>query len=278
MSCNYPTTIDIKLNGVKTGVLRTVPCGQCLGCRMERARQWAARIMHEAQCHNEACFLTLTYDDKNLPENSSLDKTHVPLFIKRLRKSIEPVKIRYFQCGEYGEDNERPHYHMILFGWSFPDKKFFTKSGENNLYISEKLTNLWGLGFANIGSVTFDSARYVAKYCVDKLTGDLGKEAYDSKNRIPPFVTMSRRPGIGALWYNKFKSDVYPHDEVIVNSASCRPPRYYDRLLEAENPQLFNKIKEKRVSKAELKSIDDQRLRDREVILKQKTKKTRNKV
>lgn len=270
MSCNYPTNIALKLNGVKTGELQTVACGQCMGCRLERSRQWAVRITHETKCHDETCFLTLTYSDENLPKNSSLVKTHVPLFIKRLRKSLEPKKIRYFQCGEYGEQTKRPHYHMILFGHEFPDKKYLKKSGENTLYTSEKLDKLWTYGHCQIGDVTFDSARYVAGYCVDKLTGELGLQEYENTGRIPPFATMSKQPGIGALWLDSFVDDVYPSDEVLSNGYPALPPAYYDKYLEKTNPELFRKIKENRISRAALKTVEDQRLRDREVILKRK--------
>lgn len=270
MACNYPINVALKINGIKTGELQTVGCGQCMGCRLERSRQWAVRITHEVKCHEENCFLTLTYNDENLPQNGSLVKEHMQLFFKRLRKSIEPVKVRYYQCGEYGSRTQRPHYHCILFGYDFPDKRYLKKSGDYSLYTSERLDALWTYGHCQIGEVTFDSARYVAGYCVDKLTGDLGVEAYQSTGRIPPFSTMSRRPGIGALWLDRFSDDVYPSDEVISNGHAAKPPVFYDKWLKVNNPELFRKIKEDRISSAELKSIEDQRLRDREEILKRK--------
>lgn len=272
MACNYPITIALKLNGIKTGELQTVACGQCMGCRIERSRQWAVRITHETKCHDENCFLTLTYNDENLPENGSLVKEHMQLFIKRLRKSIEPKKIRYFQCGEYGSQTHRPHYHMILFGHEFPDRKYLKKSGDNILYTSETLDDLWTHGHCQIGDVSFDSARYVAGYCVDKLTGDRGLEAYQATGRVPPYATMSRRPGIGALWLENFASDVYPADEVISNGHAALPPAFYDKWLEKHDPELFRVIKEDRKEKALSKNIEDQRFRDREEILKRKLK------
>lgn len=270
MACNYPTTIALKINGIKTGELQTVACGQCMGCRIERSRQWAVRITHEVKCHEDNCFLTLTYNDENLPKNGTLVKEHMQLFFKRLRKSIEPVKVRYYQCGEYGSRTQRPHYHCILFGYDFSDKKYLKKSGDYSLYTSERLDALWTYGHCLIGEVTFDSARYVAGYCVDKLTGDLGLEAYQATGRIPPFSTMSRRPGIGALWLEKFASDVYPADEVISNGHAAMPPAFYDKWLEKNKPALFREIKENRISAAESKTIEDQRFRDREEILKRK--------
>ena len=99
-----------------------LPCGQCIGCRLEKSRQWAMRIAHESSLYDQNCFLTLTFSDEHLPQNLSVSKRDLQLFMKRLRKHFAPRKIRFFQCGEYGELNMRPHYHSILFNVDFPDK------------------------------------------------------------------------------------------------------------------------------------------------------------
>ena len=100
----------------------SLPCGQCSGCRLERSRQWAMRCVHEAAAYDCNAFITLTYDEENLPADGSLNYDHFQLFMKRLRKAIEPNKVRFYMCGEYGEENGRPHFHACLFGYDFPDK------------------------------------------------------------------------------------------------------------------------------------------------------------
>ena len=159
-----------------------IPCGQCIGCRLERSRQWAIRCMHESSLYDDNCFLTLTYDNTNLPHvldketgelKPSLNKRDIVLFLKRLRKSYPDIKIRFFQCGEYGEvcyyckqakrscicgnykpDLGRPHHHVLLFNFNFADRKFFRSVNGQLLYRSAELERLWPLGLSAIGSVT----------------------------------------------------------------------------------------------------------------------------
>lgn len=218
-----------------------LPCGQCVGCRLERSRQWAVRCMHEASLYSDNSFLTLTYSDQNLPSNSSLVKSDFQDFMKRLRKSIAPKRVRYYHCGEYGSLFKRPHYHALLFGHDFADKRVFSSTDKHSLYTSDTLSMLWPAGFSIIGEVTFESAAYVARYVMKKVTGDRASEHY--AGRQPEYTTMSRRPGIGQGWYAKFKADVYPHDRVIVRGHATRPPRFYDNLLEREDPSTLALLK-----------------------------------
>jgi hypothetical protein len=95
-----------------------LPCGRCIGCRLERSRQWAVRCVHEASLHEKNCFITLTYSPENLPKDGSLDVSHFQKFMKRFRKRFGPG-IRFFHCGEYGESLSRPHYHACIFGFDF---------------------------------------------------------------------------------------------------------------------------------------------------------------
>lgn len=259
-----------------------VPCGQCIGCRLERSRQWAVRIMHESQMYEDNCFITLTYNDDNLPEDQSLNKRDLQLFMKRLRKhggKEGKEKIRFFACGEYGEETLRPHYHACLFNYDFRDKIYLKTVNGNKLYHSDLLSKLWPFGFNTIGSLTFDSAAYVARYVTKKLTGKgiekakavfglspynrcdmLTGELYDV---LPEFQTQSLKPGIGKTWYEKYQGDCYPSDEVIVNGKKTKPPRYYDTLY----PDIES-IKEKRVKRAEKRAWDNtpKRLRIKETI------------
>lgn len=236
------------------GVPIDLPCGQCIGCRLERSRQWAVRCMHEAQLHEENSFLTLTYDDEHLPSDGSLCLQDFQKFMKRLRKSEREKKIRFFHCGEYGENFGRPHYHALLFGYSSPDRKFFSERGGNKVYSSDKLSRLWPFGYVVEGDVTFESAAYVARYVMKKVTGELAEAHYGS--RKPEYTTMSRRPGIGTRWFEKFKADVYPRDRVIVRGSSSRPPRFYDGLLGREDPSTLALLKIRR-EKDSARFVDD---------------------
>ncbi len=207
------------------------------------------------------------------------------LFLKRLRKKYKNA-IRYFQCGEYGEKNLRPHYHIILFGHDFEDKKFWQLSNGVPLYRSKALEGLWTLGFSTVGDVTYESAAYVARYITKKITGDLAEKHYESINKEtglvsqlkPECVTMSRRPGIGREFYNKNKNDIYSVDAVIFKRGNkiikAVSPRYYDNIYDKENPEDFKKIKAKRKNKGLLKQKDntDERLLVRENLENKKAK------
>lgn len=239
-----------------------VPCGKCIGCKLERSRQWAMRIVHEASLYEQNSFLTLTYDDKNLPQNGSLVKSDYQKFMKRLRKSVSPKRVRFFHCGEYGEKLGRPHYHSILFNHDFIDKSLYkTTSRGDRLYTSEALSNLWTAGHALIGEVTFESAAYVARYTIEKInvsakSPDRIKKQWEEKYlvskktgelREPEYVTMSRRPGIGKNWFEKYTSDIYPQDYAIIRGMKVRPPKYYDGLYEQIEPTNYLCIKKNRI-------------------------------
>lgn len=227
-----------------------LPCGQCVGCRLERSRQWAVRCLHESKLHEQNCFITLTYDDANLPPGGSLRYEDFQLFMKRLRKFAR-VPVRFYMGGEYGERLERPHYHAILFGFDFADKKYFrrTSAGER-IFTSASLERLWPFGLSSIGSVTFESAAYIARYCVQKVNGDLAKRHYETItddgeviDRLPEFNHMSLKPGIGSGFFSRFRSDVYPRDYVVVRGVKQKPPKYYDKLLDRDDPDLLESLK-----------------------------------
>lgn len=207
-----------------------IACGQCVGCRLERSRQWAIRCVHEASLYDDNCFITLTYSDDHLPVDGSLNVEHFQKFMKRLRKRFPERKIRFFHCGEYGEENGRPHYHACIFNLDFEDKVHFKTDNGNRLYTSETLQTLWPFGFCPIGDLTFASAAYVARYIMKKVTGDDADQHYQGKK--PEYVTMSRRPGIAKGWLEKYKTDIYPNDYVVVNGKKVGVPKYYDSLLE----------------------------------------------
>jgi len=232
----------------------TIPCGQCIGCRLERSRQWAIRCVHEASLHSSNCFLTLTYSDEHLKSNS-LIKRDLTLFFKRLRK-VYGNGIRYYACGEYGDLYSRPHFHVCLFGLDFADKKFYSLNHGFPLFNSESLFSIWTYGYSTIGAVTFESAAYVARYIMKKQLGKGAKDYYSSKGLVPEYTVMSRRPGIARDWFLKYSSDVYPADEVVLRGMKLRPPRFYDLIYDLQSPTIFAKIKARRVKRA-LASTDN---------------------
>lgn len=245
-----------------------IPCGSCIGCRLEKSRQWAIRCVHEAQMHDENCFITLTYNDEHVPENGTLVLRDYQLFMKRLRKKYSEKTIKFFHCGEYGENCAkckkhftkctcykyekglgRPHYHALIFGFDFPDKIIHHKVNNNTLYTSAILEGLWRKGFALIGHVTFESAAYVARYVIKKMNGFGSEEYYGEKK--PEYITMSRNPGIGSKWFEKYKSDVFPSDQIIINGKAVKPPKYYDLKLEKDYPEEFKKLRAERTERGE---------------------------
>ncbi|WNK14368.1 MAG: replication initiator protein [Microvirus sp.] len=230
-----------------------LPCGTCVGCRLERAREWAVRCMHESKLYASNAFVTLTYDDENLPKNGSLVPERFVLFMKRMRYYYSGI--RFFHCGEYGDRTERPHHHALLFNCELPDGVFLStgESGER-LYRSDFLERAWGHGNVSFGAVTFESAGYVARYSMKKLRGAAGLRYYG--DRVPPYGTMSRRPGIGHDWALRFMPDWYRDDALIVNGVESKPPRYYDSLYEKFAPEAMRRVKAARV-RAALDSPDN---------------------
>ena len=151
-----------------------LPCGKCIGCKMERSRGWAIRCVHEGKMHSENCFLTLTYDNDHLPSNGTLVVRDLQLFLKRLHNHLLRKRgfgVRYFGAGEYGDESQRPHYHVLLFGFRWPDLRFWKGRKPFQQYRSEFLEQIWTAGFSTVGSVTPQSAQYVAKYSVKVKDG-----------------------------------------------------------------------------------------------------------
>lgn len=235
MTCYNPVSGFRTPHGVVFSALRRhdilgpieIACGQCLGCRLRRAQDWALRVMHEAQMHDENCFVTLTYRDEALPAGGSLQYSDFQLFMRRVRK-WRPA--RFFMCGEYGPETLRPHYHACLFGVSFDDQVVAGKSGAGKVfYRSARLDSFWQLGHATVQPLTPASAAYTARYVVDKVTGD-GAAAYYG-DRVPEFSHCSLKPGIGATWFARYGSDVFPRDYAVMDGQEKAVPKYYDRLI-----------------------------------------------
>lgn len=277
---------------------RTVACGQCLGCRLDKSREWAARIVHEAAGYDQNCFITLTYrewedctDEQlkkgwHVPADGSLRKDHFQKFMKRLRKKFERSGIRYYHCGEYGDKLNRPHYHACLFGLDFSDKELLKESEGIYLFTSETLEKLWPYGFSTVGQLTFESAAYCARYVVKKITGRQSHEHYLRCDEYgvaywlePEYSTMSRGGtgadgvqlgGIGKGWYEEYKTDVFPSDELPVPGSGIfkKVPRYYEKLLRAQDEALFERIKDQRQEylKEHIDEFSPERLRAKYVV------------
>ncbi len=220
---------------------------------MAKMRDWAIRAVHEAQMHSKNCFITLTYDERNLPLDNSVDVKHWQNFAKRLRKKKGPF--RFLHCGEYGDRTSRPHYHACIFGHDFAEDRILLSEKKGHvLWTSAELEKIWGKGFCPIGPLNFDTAAYTARYVIKKVGGPQKEAAYervDPETGLitdvkPEYATMSRNPGLGKKWFDNYYADVYPDDEIIINGKKFRPPKFYDKLLEKKNPQLLQKIKDRR--------------------------------
>lgn len=235
-----------------------LPCGQCIGCRIEKSRQWALRCVHEASMHDDNAFITLTYDDEHLPWDGSLNKDHFQKFMKRLRFQERHKTVRYFHCGEYGEQLRRPHYHALLFNHDFTDKDKWTETDGIITYTSDNLAKLWPFGFSTVGQVTFETAAYCARYVTKKQTGKAAKDHYwrvlDTDLQVelePEYATMSLKPAIGKTWFDEYRDDCFPSDYITQKGKKLRVPRYYDKLLAQHNEFDLKHIKEQRRIKAD---------------------------
>jgi hypothetical protein len=297
----YPYTKSIK-----------VACGKCIGCRLNKSGDWATRVAAEAQLYENNSFLTLTYNDEKLPENGQLVLRDMQLFFKRLRKKYkghepvlganpkQPYQIRYLAAAEYSEEKLRPHYHVCLLNFDFADKKLAKKNKHGQpLYTSKSLDKIWGHGHCWIGDLTYDSAAYVARYVMKKITGDIADEHYTDTNqetgeifrRKTEFNLMSRKPGIGFPFMLKYQSDIYTppvkgqskhHDFFRVDKMNGtvvrKPSRFFDNKLEEINPDLYKQIKDYREAemlKAQAANPDEfkqDRLDVKEKVLKAKIK------
>lgn len=203
--------------------------------------------------HTSNMMLNLTFSDEHLPPDYGVHVKTWQLFMYRLRKSIYPVKIRFFACGEYGDQNLRPHYHALIFGYIFPDLIVYKKNKQGNrIYTSKSLDKLWPYGFNTIGNVTHQSAGYVARYVMKKHSGD-NEHTVAHYNRIHPitgklhqvkkeFCVQSRRPGLGSTWFAKYKGDAFPSDFLIVDGKKQSVPKFYMKKLTEEEAQTYKKL------------------------------------
>lgn len=230
--------------------LLKVPCGQCSGCREGYSRSWALRCLHESYSHSENSFITLTVSEEKLQAvfpGGSLQYDPFQKFIRAFRKKLSQP-IRFFMCGEYGEQLSRPHYHSVIFGW-FPTKEDQTpykQTSSGVLYTSNLLSQLWPYGFHTVARFDMACALYVAGYAAKKINGRMKEKWYEG--RQPEFAKMSLKPGIGEKFYKSFTGDMYRQDCVTLRGGQKVPiPRYYDKLHANYHPSHMAKVKEKRM-------------------------------
>ena len=323
----------------------TLACGQCIGCRLERSRQWAVRCMHESKTHQHNSFLTLTYSDENLVQkywtgeyytrgpragekaySGNLNYRDFQLFMKKLikktnspppqrgagaggilttrstpqsahdapqtaaaRRALNSSNVRFYMAGEYGTQYGRPHFHACLFGATFNDLKYLgrTPSG-SKLWRSSTLEQLWPHGFSSVGELTFESAAYVARYVMKKITGTKAKTHYEKVDHDtgeiielkPEFNQMSRGQGIGKNWLERFEADVYPHAKLIVRGHKTQPPRYYDKLYKKSHPTEWEAIEYDRFLEGQKRHQDQlpHRLQAREKVAAAKISMLKRKI
>lgn len=255
VGCTNPRGIPLKEPGeirpARDARIQFVACGKCMACRLNHARDWATRLMHEATQHEDNSFVTLTYSDENIPPGRTLVPDDTRLFLMRLRTSLYPKRIRFFLCGEYGGQTQRPHYHVILFGHAFRKDRYPWQLIRDNLYYrSAELEQLWPLGHALISDVTTKSAGYVARYSVKKANDytsngqtpylRINPETGEIWNVYPEFIRMSRRPGIGFNWLDKYSGDAFPSGFLINDGTKTPVPRAYTRRVKEKFEQFPN--------------------------------------
>lgn len=293
-------------------------CGRCIGCKLQRSNEWATRCSHEASLHTYNSFLTLTIDDNHLRTQSlnhriyQLFMKRVRNALGRIRYAnaiaiseslyqyevansrsatslanpretcmgFHPIpRLKYYMAGEYGSRTRRPHFHACLFGISFNDKKYYaTGKGGARIYTSDTLQKLWGQGFSTVGEVTYESAAYIARYIMDKKTGQDASNYYQHINwetgeitdLKPEYNKMSLKTAIGKEWLEKYTTDVYPDGNVITRGKKNKAPKYYDKIWKKKEPNKFADMKRKR-KKEQIENSQDntpERLKTKETVKK----------
>lgn len=256
-----------------------IPCGKCIGCRLDYSREWANRGYLEALQYEQNWFITLTYDEDHIyvPEFVETDEgiafteeeyddewagclvpKDLELFLKNLRqimkREYDQEGIRYMACGEYGSELRRPHYHLIVFNLNLPSETFYEphiKPSKGVMYKNTIIDRAWGKkGICEVEEANWENIAYTARYITKKQKGKESSTIYAIQGEIPEFFRVSNRPGIAWQYYEDHKQKIYETDQIMIVKKKgveyIKPPRYFDRLLEKENPDLMKKVKQKR--------------------------------
>lgn len=254
-----------------------IPCGNCIGCRLDYSREWANRGYLESLEYEQNYFVTITYDDDHITKkdeviteegityteidelewNGTLVPKELTQFIKNVRQIMKRKYnqdgIRFMAAGEYGEENRRPHYHIIFFNLNLPVETFYNPrvSWNNDVYYQNTIIEqAWGKGISNICEANWNNIAYTARYITKKINGKESEDFYAAQGEEKEFFRVSRMPGIGEGYYRKHKEEIYKNDEIIIRNKkgvhTVKPPKYFDMLYERENPDEFKKIKKRR--------------------------------
>jgi hypothetical protein len=281
MPCTNPILAYRKTNGAINFMRKSdydaphankmlMPCGKCIICLRNKAKSWMLRMANEAKMHEQNCFITLTFEDEHLPKHGSLRLEDPQKFLKRLRKYLEkdwhmvdgvktskiPCKIKYFYCGEYGDQHQRPHYHLCIFGWAPHDMQIFSQKKSGDQFTSQTIAKIWTQGFHTVSDFTDATGAYTAYYMVkeniffdltpyDAIDPDTGEEI----KRMPPFQRMSRRPGLGTTFYHKYKEEIINNGSYI-NGQSVPVPQAYLNILRKEDEEKYKVLKTNRENKS----------------------------
>lgn len=253
-----------------SAIRATVPCGRCIGCRLARSASWGARILAELRSWpTESSFCTFTYSDEFLPPGGNLRPRDMTLFLKRLRRHLGAMPLRFFYAGEYGSVTHRPHYHAILFGYMPGDLSKYKDTPYGPLWTSAELERLWLLGGVKVAQVQFESAAYVASYTLDKLHGDDADLVYGN-GWHPEFARMSRRPGLGlgAVYDTERAAQYLDSDQISIGPGRNIPlPRYFLNVLRNVDVDAYEKLKVRRkFAGANSPDNSSERLRVRELV------------
>lgn len=265
------------LRKLKDENAQLLPCGHCAGCKMQNASSWANRMEMELPYHDNAWFLTLTYDNEHVPwsynqglgvnkktgeiiiENLTLNYEDMQKFWKRLRRWLEyhernTGKLMYYQAGEYGSKTHRPHYHAIVYDLPIkPEElKIYKQKNGFRYYNVEWLTKLWGMGHVVVAPAEWKNMAYTARYTTKKIYGKDSKKYYEELGILPERCMMSKNPAIGMQYYEEHKDEIYAKDEIqLKNGRRAKPPRYFDKLFDLEHSN------NKPLSEAESETIED---------------------
>jgi len=291
---------DSRLFGTGNRPELELPCGRCMDCKIRRSQDWSTRAQHEATLHQKNSFITLTFSDEGLALRELQHGTHPydlavqdwQLFAKRLRKQLNYHglgKLRFFQVGEYGDEQQRPHYHALVFGQDFKETEIdrWKDDAGHPVWTSRIVEKCWPYGFHEIKEMAPEAIAYVCKYVQKKLYGERRKRALERVDSgsgecvtvRDELATMSRKPGIGHDWWKKFKNDAFPDDFVVIQGKKLPVPKYYYQQLEKEDPDLHAQIREERIKSAAGRAADnvpERRLvREKVTLAKTKLSKTR---
>lgn len=254
-----------------------VPCGQCIGCRLDHSRMWADRITLEAMQYPDGYnwWITLTYDDDHVPISDkgtqTLCKKDLQDWIKRLRRQLEyhqgHTGLRFYACGEYGTHTLRPHYHVCIFNAPLQMQGVEAQNSFGDLmYHCDMIYDTWDKGHNVVTDLTWQTAAYTARYCTKKYKG-VDKDKYANAGLVPEYAVMSRRPGIAGAYCDNHAGDIYSNDSIILpaqrgKSHISTPPRYFDNRFATIDPVRLAEAKELRSQRAQMLKAARERYTD----------------